>query len=129
MDKSKLYKLIPYAAAFYFMDKFGYIYRVAEGNNASDKITTIDYGNLFGWPILSFNLWDLLWGIAGCAFLFLYIWYKDSTRKKMRPGEEYGNARLGTAADIKPFINPKFRENCILSKTEFLTMEEKVKPW
>ena len=129
MDKSKLYKLIPYAAAFYFMDKFGYIYRVAEGNNASDKITNIDYGNLFGWPILSINPWDLLWGLVGCACLFLYIWYKDSTRKKMRPGEEYGNARLGTPADIKPFINPRFRENCILSKTEFLTMEEKVKPW
>ncbi|MBP3278008.1 MAG: type IV secretory system conjugative DNA transfer family protein, partial [Butyrivibrio sp.] len=129
IDSSVLFKVIPYLAVFYLSDKVSYLYRTAEGSNASDKIAKMDIGNLFGLPVISFNLTDLLIGLAGCGCLFLYIWYKDSTRKKLRPGEEYGDARLGTKKDIQPFINPKFRQNCILSKTEFLTMEERVKPW
>ena len=129
IDSGKLYKAFPYMAAFYVTDKISYLYRVAEGSSASDKLSDLNLGKLFGWPILSINPLDLLWGMGGCLCLLVYILYRNSTRKKLRPGEEYGNARLGTSADIKPFVNPKFRENCILSKTEFLTMEEKVKPW
>lgn len=129
IDSSLFFKGIPYVAVFYITDKVAYLYRTAEGANVSDKITKMNIGNLFGFPIISLNLMDMLWGIIGCGCLFLYIWYKDSTRKKLRPGEEYGNARLGNKKDIQPFINPKFRQNCILSKTEFLTMEERVKPW
>lgn len=35
---------------------------------------------------------------------------------------EYGSARWGTAKDIKPFIDPKFTNNVILTGTELLTM-------
>ncbi len=129
MDTEKLFKIIPYAAAFYITEKMAYLFRVAEGTTVSEKMRVLNLGKIFGWPIISFHPLDLLWGAAGCGCLFLYILYKNSTRKKLRPGEEYGTARLGTKKDIEPFINPKFRENCILSKTEFLTMAERVKPW
>ena len=45
----------------------------------------------------------------------------------MRKGEEYGAARWGTAEDIKPFIDPDPFYNIILSKTERLTMNPKMK--
>ena len=40
---------------------------------------------------------------------------------------EYGSARWGTRKDIKPFINPDFKQNVILTRTEFLTMESRPK--
>jgi type IV secretion system protein VirD4 len=42
--------------------------------------------------------------------------------KKFRRDVEYGSARWGTQKDIKPFIDPKFSNNVILTGTEFLTM-------
>ena len=129
MDSKKIWKFVPYVATFIIADKLAYILRTAQGNDAADSLGALNLENLLGFPPISLHILDILWGIGACGCLFLYIWYKDSTRKKLRPGEEYGNARFGTPEDIKPFINPKFRENCILSKTEFLTMEDRVKPW
>lgn len=40
---------------------------------------------------------------------------------------EYGSARWGTAKDIKPFIDPIFKNNVILTGTEFLTMNTRPK--
>jgi type IV secretion system protein VirD4 len=40
---------------------------------------------------------------------------------------EYGSARWGTPADIKPFIDPKFENNVILTGTEFLTINTRPK--
>ena len=40
---------------------------------------------------------------------------------------EYGSARWGTEADIKPFVDPKFENNVILTGTEFLTMNTRPK--
>ena len=40
---------------------------------------------------------------------------------------EYGSARWGTEKDIKPFIDPVFKNNVILTGTEFLTMNTRPK--
>ena len=40
---------------------------------------------------------------------------------------EYGSARWGTEKDIKPFIDPKFQNNVILTGTEFLTTNTRPK--
>ena len=40
---------------------------------------------------------------------------------------EYGSARWGNEKDIKPFIDPKFQNNVILTGTEFLTMNTRPK--
>ena len=42
--------------------------------------------------------------------------------KKFRPGEEYGDARWGSADDIEPFIDKNPYHNMIFSKTERLSM-------
>lgn len=50
------------------------------------------------------------------------VYYKIKNAKNFRKDVEYGSARWGTAKDIKPFIDPVFRNNVILTGTEFLTM-------
>ena len=44
--------------------------------------------------------------------------WKAKNAKKYRHGVEYGSARWGTPDDIKPFINPKFDQNILLTQTE-----------
>ena len=40
---------------------------------------------------------------------------------------KYGSARWGTAADIKPYIDPVFENNVLLTQTERLTMDSRPK--
>ena len=71
---------------------------------------------------------DLLIGIPAGFFLVQYWKVNiEFNRKNTRKGEEYGAARWGTAEDIKPFIDPDPFYNIILSKTERLTMNPKMK--
>lgn len=76
----------------------------------------------------SFHPTDLLVGLAVGAGLWLAAYVKRRNAKKFRKGEEHGSARWGTRADIKPFIDPDFQNNVILSKTERLTMNDRPKP-
>ncbi len=52
---------------------------------------------------------------------------KGKTRSKYRKGAEYGSARWGNAEDIKPYIDPEFQNNIILTQTERLTMNSRPK--
>ena len=38
---------------------------------------------------------------------------------------EYGSARWGTAEDIRPYVDPVFENNIILTQTESLTMNNR----
>jgi len=66
--------------------------------------------------------------IVTCAASF-FLFHRKKNRKIYRSGTEHGSARWGTREDIKKFINPNHSENIILSKTEFLSMETKIKDW
>ena len=70
---------------------------------------------------------DLLVGLAGAAGMYLLIQSKIRQAKKFRRDAEYGTARFGTKEDIKPFVDPKFQNNVILTGTEFLTMNTRPK--
>ena len=70
---------------------------------------------------------DLLVGLAGAAGVYLLIQSKIRQAKKFRRDAEYGTARWGTKEDIKPFVDPKFQNNVILTGTEFLTMNTRPK--
>ena len=63
----------------------------------------------------------------GAVGFRLLIYMKSKNAKKFRRDEEYGSARWGTEKDIKPFVDPKFENNVILTKTEFLTMNTRPK--
>ena len=71
----------------------------------------------------------LLIGLGAVVAIFggLAIMDKLESRKNYKHKVEYGSARWGQKKDIEPFINPKFEENVILSKTEQLSMESRPK--
>ena len=133
MTKPNIKKLvllnIPYVFAFYFADKVAFAFRTAAGG---DLLSTLSAGmtNLsaaFRNPLPSFNLQDLLIGVGAALLLRLLVYVKAKNRKKFRQGIEYGSARWGTSDDIKPYIDPSFQNNVILTQTERLTMDSRPK--
>ena len=73
------------------------------------------------------GLLDLAVGVAGAVILYFVVQSKIKKARKFRRDMEYGSARWGTEADIKPFVDPKFENNVILTGTEFLTMNTRPK--
>lgn len=125
-DKIRKYVLpnIPYLFALWFFLKLGTAYRMAPGADFGNKLIGIvkTIGPAFETLTPGLVLSDWLVGIAGAVILRLVVWYKVKNAKKFRRDVEYGSARWGTQRDIKPFIDPKFSNNEILTGTEFLTM-------
>ena len=68
-----------------------------------------------------------LWGMIGAVTIRLIIYTKGKNAKKYRKGMEYGSARWGTPADIKPYIDPVFENNVLLTQTERLMMSNRPK--
>nr|WP_130869805.1 DUF4368 domain-containing protein [Intestinimonas massiliensis (ex Afouda et al. 2020)] len=133
MNKSDVKKLIllnlPYVFAFYFADKIAAVFRLAPGTAFIDKLTNgfAVFGTAFANPFPSFHLVDLLIGLSAGVLLKLAVYVKGKNRKKFRKGEEYGSARWGKPEDIKPYMDPEFSNNVILTQTEFLTMNSRPK--
>ena len=121
---------IPYFAAWYVADKLAWVFRVAPGEQAADKIafTVMNAGAAFKHFMPSFHPVDMLIGIAGALILKGVITYKAKNAKKYRHGVEYGSARWGNAEDIKPFVDEEDPDNNILlTQTERLTMSSRPK--
>ena len=133
MNKPDVKKLIllnlPYVFAFYFADKIAAVFRLAPGTEFIDKLTNgfAVFGSAFANPLPSFHPVDLLIGLIAGALLKLAVYVKGKNRKKLRQGEEYGSARWGKPEDIKPYMDPEFSNNVILTQTEFLTMNSRPK--
>ena len=109
--------------------KLGTAYRLAAGADFAHKLMGL--GQTIGPAFADFAPglapFDWLIGIVGAAGFRLLIYFKSKNAKKFRRDEEYGSARWGTEKDIKPFIDPKFENNIILTGTEFLTMNTRPK--
>ena len=133
MNKPDVKKLVllnlPYVFAFYFADKIAAVFRLAPGTEFIDKLTNgfAVFGTAFANPLPSFHPVDLLIGLIAGALLKLAVYVKGKNRKKLRQGEEYGSARWGKPEDIKPYMDPEFSNNVILTQTEFLTMNSRPK--
>ena len=126
-DKQKVIKVLPFVMIGYFADKVAQAFTTADGHDAGEIITNglKNIGQVFHNPLPSFNPIDLLVGVAGALLVKLFIYVKGKNAKKYRKGCEYGSARWGTAADIKPYMAEKFEDNVILTETERLTMESR----
>ncbi len=120
---------LPYVFAFYFADKIAAVFRLAPGTEFIDKLTNgfAVFGTAFANPLPCFHPVDLLVGLVAGALLKLAVYVKGKNRKKFRQGEEYGSARWGKPEDIKPYMDPEFSNNVILTQTEFLTMNSRPK--
>ena len=129
-DQKKLFLTnFPYLMFTYFFNKIAWLYRVNTGATSWDKfMNTITYFELAFrnlWP--SLNHMDLFWGIAGGVVVKLVIIYRTKNARKYRLGVEYGSARWGTEKDIRPYADPEFENNIILTETESLTMSSRPK--
>ena len=130
-DNIKKYVLpnIPYLFVLWACLKLGTAYRLAAGVDFAHKLMGL--GQTIGPAFADFAPglapFDWLIGIVGAAGFRLLIYFKSKNAKKFRRDEEYGSARWGTEKDIKPFVDPKFENNVILTKTEFLTMNTRPK--
>ncbi len=130
-DKLRKYLIpnIPYVFIGWAFLKLGTAYRLAAGADFLTKIMGI--GQTIGPAFADFapglNPVDWLVGIVGAVAFRLFIHMKSKKAKKFRRDEEYGSARWGNEKDIKPFVDPKFENNVILTGTEFLTMNTRPK--
>ena len=120
---------LPYLFFVYLFDKAAQAFRLAPGADLSGKILYLGKGfaDAFASAAPSFVLTDLLIGIAGAALIRLIVYVKGRNAKKYRKGIEYGSARWGKAADIKPYVDPVFDNNVILTQTERLMMSNRPK--
>ena len=120
---------IPYVFFVYLFDKVGQAARLAPGADISEKILNITQGfsEAFSNALPSVHPLDLLIGIVGAVVIRLIVYVKGKNAKKYRKGAEYGSARWGTKEDIKPYIDPDFQNNIILTQTERLTMNSRPK--
>ena len=130
-DSVKKYVIpnIPYLFILWACLKLGTAYRLAPGADFAHKLMGLgqSIGPAFADFAPGLAPFDWLIGIVGAVGFRLLIYFKSKNAKKFRRDEEYGSARWGTEKDIKPFVDPKFENNVILTKTEFLTMNTRPK--
>ena len=130
-DSVKKYVIpnIPYLFILWACLKLGTAYRLAPGVDFAHKLMGLgqSIGPAFADFAPGLAPFDWLIGIVGAVGFRLLIYFKSKNAKKFRRDEEYGSARWGTEKDIKPFVDPKFENNVILTKTEFLTMNTRPK--
>ena len=130
-DSVKKYVIpnIPYLFILWACLKLGTAYRLAPGADFVHKLMGLgqSIGPAFADFAPGLAPFDWLIGIVGAVGFRLLIYFKSKNAKKFRRDEEYGSARWGTEKDIKPFVDPKFENNVILTKTEFLTMNTRPK--
>ena len=133
MKSINLKKLIlpnlPYLLFVYLFDKVGQAARLAPGADLSGKLLTIGDGFAAAFSSFAPSLHpaDLLAGILGAALIRLVVYVKGKNAKKYRRGVEYGSARWGSADDIRPYIDPVFENNVLLTQTERLMMNSRPK--
>ncbi|WP_312906962.1 VirD4-like conjugal transfer protein, CD1115 family [Tissierella praeacuta] len=130
IDKKKLFiKLVPYIFIYYIFNKIGKMYRGFQKDNFFITLyqMLLHLENLFKPPFPSFHPKDIAFGIIGALAIYLIVYTKGKNARKYRKGEEYGSARWGNPKDIRPYIDPIYEENIILTQTERLMMNGRPK--
>lgn len=133
MKQINLKKLVllnlPYLFVALFATKLGEAWRMTPGVDFSAKVLhlTDGFAAAFQSFFPSVHPMDLCLGMALAAALRLAVYLKGKNAKKYRRNMEYGSARWGTAEDIRPYIDPVFENNIILTQTERLTMNSRPK--
>ncbi|MEE1154195.1 MAG: type IV secretory system conjugative DNA transfer family protein, partial [Acutalibacteraceae bacterium] len=119
--KKNIILAIPPIMFFWVGNKFSYAYRIADGNDISQKMLPFfnNLADVITNPLPSFNLIDITIGILIAVIIKFALDYKKKHAKKYRDGEEYGDARWGNEKDIQPYMDTKsFENNVLLTQTE-----------
>lgn len=127
--KKQLILNLPYCIVGAVSTNLGEAWRLSKGMNISEKLQGMviggTLGRAFSNPLPSLHLTDIIVGIIAGAALKLGVYLKGKNAKKFRHNMEYGSARWGNSEDIAPFVDPDFKNNIILSKTEMITMNSR----
>ena len=120
---------IPYAFIALLATKLGQAWRFAPGVDFSGKVLGLltGFSVAFQSALPSIHPTDLLVGITAAAIIRLVVYVKGRNAKKFRKNLEYGSARWGRQDDIRPYVDPVFENNVILTQTERLTMNSRPK--
>ena len=125
IDKKVILSNLPFLFIFWIADKLAYMCRITEGNKIFALVKGVS--ELFKAPVLSFHIVDLSIGVLSALAVKGILYVRSKNAKKYRKGIEYGSARWGTAADIKPYMDKDFKNNILLTNTEWLTMNSRPK--
>ncbi len=127
--KKIIFKSAPYFLIFYVINQLFEVYRLIEADGVLERVTIFiaNLNNTFMTPFISLNTADLLGGLIGSISIYLIIYVKGKNAKKYRKGVEYGSARWGYEKDIRPYIDPIFENNILLTQTERLMMNSRPK--
>ena len=127
--KKLLLPNLPYLLIALFATKLGQAWRLTQGTDFSEKVLHLmdGFAAAFQSFMPSFHPFDLCIGAGLAAALRLAVYVKGKNAKKYRKNVEYGSARWGRESDIKPYIDPVFENNVILTQTEYLTMNNRPK--
>ena len=120
---------IPYVFIALFATKLGQAWRLAPGMDFSGKALRLmeGFAAAFRSALPSFHPIDLCVGVAAALLIRLIVYVKGKNAKKFRKNLEYGSARWGKPEDIAPYVDPKFENNVILTRTERLMMSNRPK--
>ena len=120
---------IPYVFIALFATKLGQAWRLAPGTDFSGKALHLmeGFAAAFQSALPSFHPIDLCVGVAAALLIRLAVYVKGKNAKKFRKNLEYGSARWGKPEDIAPYVDPKFENNVILTRTERLMMSNRPK--
>ena len=127
--KKLLLPNLPYVFIALYATKLGQAARLAPGADFSQKALHImeGFATAFQSALPSFHPIDLCVGVAAALLIRLAVYVKGKNARKFRKNIEYGSARWGNAEDIKPYVDPTFANNVILTQTERLTMNSRPK--
>ena len=120
---------LPYAFIALYATKLGQAARLSPGAAFSAKALHImeGFAAAFQSALPSFHPIDLCVGVAAALLIRLAVYVKGKNARKFRKNIEYGSAKWGNAEDIKPYTDPTFANNVILTQTERLTMNSRPK--
>ena len=127
--KKYLLPNIPYVFIALFATKLGQAARLSPGADFSGKALHLmeGFAAAFQSALPSFHPIDLCVGVAAALLIRLAVYVKGKNAKKFRKNLEYGSARWGKPEDIAPYVDPKFENNVILTRTERLMMSNRPK--
>lgn len=126
--KKRLLFAIPLVILFYFTGKLAELFRLAAGAGVYKLTNTLaNLPRMLDNPLPSLHPYDLLFALACTGAVLGIVYAKGKKSKKFRQDVEYGSARWGTAADIKPYMDKDPWQNVILTQTEGLMMGSRPK--
>lgn len=120
---TKVRIVFPYAITSVCMVRMVELMRLCE-NNIFKFIQNVAYLTSNHVNII---LSDVFIGVPlACGITYYLMWHRKLNSKNTKLGKEHGGAHWGTAEDIKPFIDEDPFYNIILSKTEKISMKQRM---